>query len=164
MLSGFAAMQGHLRFSLAAGAITLGVWVVMVGLYLLGRWRAAWVRLKARAAPPLIRRTLRILRSNPWRSTLLARFAFGGRIVLPLACGAARVPVGVFLVGAAMASASWSVVYSALGWFFGRSVAAIHGHIQRVEEVVLAALIVLMFLGAFVWWRRRQAPSPERTS
>jgi membrane protein DedA with SNARE-associated domain len=156
LLSGFAAMQGHLQFPGVVASVSLGAWAVMTALYALGRWRAAWVRLKARRAPLVVRRMLGLLRFNPWRSALLARFVFGGRILLPLACGAARVPVWIFVTGSAIASVVWAAVYTSLGWFFGRSALAVHGHLRRYEELVVAGVIVAVFLGSFILLRRRQ--------
>ena len=156
LLSGFAAEQGHLVFSACVAAIASGVWAWVVGLYFVGRWRAAWVRLNVRKAPPLVRSVLSILRSNPWRSTVLARFLFGGRILLPLACGASRVPIWIFLTGTAIAAVSWATIYAALGWFFGQSAVAILGHVKTVEEIIAALVLVGIAVAIFYVLRRRQ--------
>src|SRR6185436_2830453 len=99
-------------------------------LYFVGRWRAAWVRLKLRRSPLAVRKLLRAMRGNPWRSTILARFIFGGRIAVPLACGAAHVPIWIFLTGSAIAAATWSALFTALGWFFGESAVLVVGHVR----------------------------------
>jgi membrane protein DedA with SNARE-associated domain len=156
LLAGFAAEQGHLSFAPLVFSVAAGAWVVAVGLYFVGRWRAGWVRLKLRAAPPIVRSIRGILRSNPWRSTVLARFAFGGRILLPLACGAAHLPVWIFLTGTAIAAVIWAWLFAALGWFFGQSAVAVVGHIREAEQIVAAVVLAGMFLALFLMIRKRQ--------
>lgn len=155
LVGGFAAEQGHLGFTRAALASAVGVWVATCLLYLIGRWRAAWVRLKLRRSPPVVKKLLRAMRWNPWRSTILARFIFGGRIAVPLACGAAHVPLRIFLTGSAIAAAAWSLIFTALGWFFGESAVLLVGHVRRYEDE-LVLLLIAIALAAFLWLRRRQ--------
>ncbi|MEP7346496.1 MAG: VTT domain-containing protein, partial [Gemmatimonadaceae bacterium] len=116
LVGGFAAEQGHLGFVRAVLATSVGVWAATALLYFVGRWRAAWVRLKLRRSPQVVKKLLRTMRWNPWRSTILARFIFGGRIAVPLACGAAHVPIWIFLTGSAIAAAVWATLFTALGW------------------------------------------------
>ena len=155
LLGGFAAEQGHLGFTRVVLIIAAGVWAATVGLYFLGRWQAGWVRLKLRGAPPVVRKLLPTMRWSPWIATILARFALGGRIILPLACGAAHVPVWIFLTGTAFASAIWALVFAALGWFFGQTAVMVLGRVKEYESL-LVAVLVLLSIAAFIWIRRRQ--------
>lgn len=155
LVGGFAVEQGHLGFTRVLLACALGVWVATCLLYLIGRWRAAWVRLMLRRSPPVVKSLLRAMRWNPWRSTVLSRFVFGGRIAVPLACGAAHVPPRIFLTGSAIAALVWSAIFTALGWFFGESAVLVIGHVRRYEDE-LVLLLIAIALGAFLWVRRRQ--------
>jgi membrane protein DedA with SNARE-associated domain len=155
LVGGFAAEQGHLGFVRAVLATAVGVWVATALLYFVGRWRAAWVRLMMKRSPPVVKRLLRAMRLNPWRSTILARFIFGGRIAVPLACGAAHVRIWIFLTGSAIAAAVWATLFTALGWFFGDGAVLVIGHVRRYEDE-LAMLLVGLGLAAFFWLRRRQ--------
>lgn len=155
LVGGFAAEQGHLGFVRAVLASAVGVWGATALLYFVGRWQAAWVRLKLRRSPVVVRKLLRAMRWNPWRSTILSRFIFGGRIAVPLACGAAHVPIWIFLTGSAIAAAVWATLFTALGWFFGESAVLVIGHVRRYEDE-LAMLLVAIGLAAFVWLGRRQ--------
>lgn len=161
LLGGFAAEEGHLGFARAVLACGLGVWLATAALYALGRWRAAWVRLKLRKSAPVVRKLLRAMRWSPWRTTFLARFVFGGRIAIPLACGAAHVPIWIFLTGTAIASFVWSVIFTSLGWFFGESAVVVIGHVRRYEDL-LALLLVALGIGAALWLRRRQKRDAEK--
>lgn len=160
LLGGLAAEQGHLRLSGVILSTALGVFLLSAILYFVGRWRAAWVRLKLRNSPPIVKRLLRAMRWSPWRSTLLARVAFGGRIALPLACGAAHVPPWIFLTGTAVASLAWAAVLAGLGWAFGEGAVLLLGEVRRYEGVVVLALL-LLGISAYWWLRKR---TRERTA
>ena len=53
LLGGFAAELGHLDFTSVVLSCAAGVFVLSAVLYAVGRWRAAWVRLKLRKSPPV---------------------------------------------------------------------------------------------------------------
>ncbi len=159
LVGGFAAEQGHLGFVRAVLATAVGIWVATALLYFVGRWRAGWVRLKLRRSPPMVKKLLRTMRWNPWRSTILARFIFGVRIAVPLACGAAHVPIWIFLTGSAIAAAVWSTLFTALGWFFGESAVLVIGQVRGYEDE-LALLLIAIGLATFLWLRRRQKQKP----
>jgi membrane protein DedA with SNARE-associated domain len=154
LLGGFAAEQGHVRLTGVILACATGVFALSAVLYFVGRWRAGWVRLKLRRSPPIVKRLLRAMRWSPWRSTLLARIAFGGRIALPLACGAARVPPWIFFTGTAVASLVWAATLAGLGWAFGEGAVLVLGEVRRYEGVVMAVLVLLG--GACYWWLRNR--------
>jgi len=154
LLGGFAAEQGHLRFTGVVLACALGVFLLSGVLYFVGRWRAGWVRLKLRKSPPIVKRLLRAMRWSPWRGTLLARVAFGGRIALPLACGAARVPPWIFFTGTAVASLVWAAALAGLGWAFGEGAVLVLGEVRRYEGVVVTVLLLLGVAG--YWWLRNR--------
>lgn len=155
LVGGFAAEQGHLHLPMVAAVSAGAVFAESVALYWVGRWRAAWVRLRLRKSPPIVRRLLAAMRWNPWRSTVISRFAFGARIALPLACGAARVPAWIFMTGMAVASVVWAVIFVGLGWVFGEGAVLVVGEVRRYEAP-LAVLLVAGAAGAAWWWSRRQ--------
>jgi len=149
LLGGFAADQGHLSLPVVVLVAGSAVFVESVALYAVGWWRAGWVRLKLRRSPPVVKKLLRAMRWSPWRSTFVARFAFGARIALPLACGAARVPVWIFLTGTALASLVWGGVFAGLGWALGEGAVLVVGEVRKYEGVIAAVLVAL---GGGTWW------------
>jgi membrane protein DedA with SNARE-associated domain len=155
LLGGFAAEQGHVSLTGVILACATGVFLLSAVLYFVGRWRAAWVRLKLRKSPPIVKKLLRAMRWSPWRSTILARVAFGGRIALPLACGAARVPIWIFLTGTAIASVVWAAVLAGLGWAFGEGAVLLLGEVRKYEGWMVLVLAALGF-GVYLLLRKRQ--------
>jgi len=156
VIGGFAAQQGYLDLARVLLACTVGVWGASMGLYGVGRWNAAWVRLVLRRSSKVVGRLLPAMRARSWRSSILARFAFGGRIALPLACGAARLHLGKFAAGTAIGAVLWSIIFGSLGWFFGHSAVLILGSVRKYEDLIVA-LIVAAGLGVFFAVRRNRA-------
>jgi membrane protein DedA with SNARE-associated domain len=159
IVGGFAAHEGHLGFIRVVLACAIGTWAAAVGLYALGRWRGKWVRRRFRRVGRYVTRLLVFVRRSPWRSVFAVRFAFGLRIVMPIACGAARMRIPIFLVGTAAASLIWATLFAAVGWLFGETALLVLGHIRRYDDMIAGLLIVGVVLVFVVLIRRRQNPA-----
>jgi membrane protein DedA with SNARE-associated domain len=156
IVGGFAAHEGHLGFVRVVLACAIGTWAAGIGLYALGRWRGRWVQKRFRRVGRYMTPLLNFVRRSPWRSAVVVRFAFGVRIVLPIACGAAHLPLPVYLIGSAAAAVVWSAVFATVGWLFGESAVLVLGHIRRYEDVIAALLVVAVALVFVVLIRRRR--------
>jgi membrane protein DedA with SNARE-associated domain len=97
------------------------------------------------------------VRRRPWRAALASRFAFGLRLALPVACGAARVRLPLFLGATAISSFFWSVLFTALGWMFGETAMTVVGHVRRNEDKIAAAMIAVLVVIFLIARRRRGA-------
>jgi membrane protein DedA with SNARE-associated domain len=98
-------------------------------------------------------RAFKIVRRHPWRSSVGVRWAYGLRVTLPIACGAARVPLLVYFIGSAISCLSWSVVFTTLGWGFGQTTLIVLGHVRRYENFLVVAIILIL---AIVFWVMRK--------
>jgi membrane protein DedA with SNARE-associated domain len=159
IVAGLAAYEGHLGLWRAFLAIAIGSWAAGVALYALGRWRGTWVRKRWPRARPQITRALAFVRRHPWRASLLVRFAIGARVVLPIACGAARLRWIIFLVASAISSVVWSAIFVLVGWMFGETALLVLGTVRRYDDY-LVALIAIALLVAFIVLRRRSRARP----
>jgi membrane protein DedA with SNARE-associated domain len=155
ILGGIAAAQGELGLKRVVIAITLGSWGATTLLYLLGWWRGIWMRRRWPKIGRSMKGALRAVRRRPWRSSLAVRFAFGARILLPLACGTARVRPDIYLIGTLISSVVWTSLFTAIGWLFGETAIRVLG---RVRQHDLVASTILIGIAAFIalWVRRRQ--------
>lgn len=155
ILGGIAANEGELELIRVMVAVTIGAWVFTALLYLLGRLKWEWIRRKW----PRVRATgtvaLRVVGRNPITASFFVRFAFGLRIVLPMACGAARVPLAVFIPATLVGSAIWSVLFALLGYGAGQAAVRVLGHLGTVGEVV-GALVVTAAVLLFLRWNKRR--------
>jgi membrane protein DedA with SNARE-associated domain len=159
---GIAVHEGELRLAPALVALTLGGWGATTLLYALGRWK--WDTLRRRF--PRIRATatvsLRGVARRRITASLLVRFLFGLRIVLPMACGAARVPLVLYLPLSLLGSLGWSALYVALGYGAGDVAVRALGHFNDVGEVLGTLLLGGALLGFVRWQRRRRERKAAR--
>jgi len=98
------------------------------------------------------------VRRSPWRSAIAVRFAFGARIVLPIACGAARLRLPIFLIGSAIASLVWALLFATLGWLFGETALLVIGHIRRYEDEFAGFLVAAVVIVAVILYQRHRPP------
>lgn len=159
---GIAVHEGELRLAPALAALTLGGWGATTLLYAVGRWR--WDALRRRF--PRVRATatvsLRAVARRRVTASLLVRFLFGLRIVLPMACGAARVPLLLYLPLSLVGSLAWSALYVGIGYAAGDVAVRALGHLNDAGEVVGTLLLGGALLGFVRWQRRRRERKAAR--
>ncbi len=164
ILGGIAANQGELELPRVILSVSAGAWVFTALLYLLGRLKWEWIRRRW----PRVRATgtvaLRVVGRNPTTASLFVRFAFGLRIVLPMACGAAKVPLAIFLPATLIGSVVWSVLFSLLGYGAGQAAVRVIGHLGTAGEVVGALVLTAAVLGLLRWNKQRTERKKRRRS
>ena len=159
LLAGVAVQHGYLELLPTLLLGTAGGTCSDSVYYWLGRRFGARVLRSRPALRPLRARAILLLRRYGHIMAFFTRFAFGMRIALPAAMGAARMHPRVFHLYNALGSLAFAVVYLSLGYGLGR---AVHRMIQRSnisEEHVMVAVILL---GILIWcvreWRLYHAP------
>lgn len=153
LIGGLASHDGRLHLSLVGMWVAGGTWSADLGLYYVGRWRGHWARHKWPALRTFMIRAFKVVRRHPWRASCAVRWAYGLRLTLPIACGAARVPLPVYVIGSAISALSWSFSFTVLGWGFGRAALKVLGHVRRYENFLVVAIILLV---AIVFWVMRK--------
>lgn len=161
LLGGLAAFDRNLRLITVIGAVALGTWLGGLGFYWLGRSQGRRIRKRWPRARPVIIRSIAIVRRHPWRASLGIRFAYGLRIALPIACGVAHLPLAKYAVGTAVSSLLWSLVFTVLGWWLGRTTETFLGHVRQMESAIGAVIVAVVLIVFLVAWRRHVA---ERTA
>lgn len=162
LFGGIAVHEGELRPVPLLVGITVGGWGATALLYAVGRlkWDAIRRRFPSTRATGTV--ALRVVRRNPMAASFLVRFAFGLRIVLPMACGAARVPLLVYLPVSLLGSAAWTAVFTAVGYVAGEAAVQAISHLGKVGKIVGAVVILIVVLGFLRWQRRRRERKEER--
>lgn len=162
VFGGIAAHEGELHLGRVIGALTIGGWIATSLLYVVGRFN--WEMLRRRF--PRFRAggtlALRVVSRNPLTASLLVRFAFGLRILLPIACGAARVPLLIYLPASLLGSALWSTLYAIIGYAAGEAAVRAVGHLGRVGEITGALMVTAAVFAFFRWNHRRRVRKDER--
>lgn len=162
IFGGIAVHERELRLIPLIAAITLGGWIATSLLYAVGRLK--WDTIRRRF--PRTRATgtvaLRVVRRNPLTASFFVRFAFGLRIVLPMASGAACVPLYVFLPVSLIGSLAWTLVFTLVGYVAGEAAVQAIGHLGRAGEIVGAVLVTIAVFAFLRWQRRRRERKAER--
>ncbi len=162
IFGGIAANEGELRLWRVIVGVAVGGWICTSLLYLAGLWKWETIRRRLprlRAAGTV---ALRVVARNPVTASFLVRFAFGLRIVLPLACGAARVPVAMYLTVSLIGSFVWATIFAVLGYAAGEAAVQVVGKLGRIGEVI-GAIVVTTAVVMFIRWNgRRRAQKLER--
>ena len=161
LLGGLAAFDRNLRLVTVISAVALGTWLGGLLFYWLGRAQGRRIRKRWPRARPVIIRSIAIVRRHPWRASLGIRFAYGLRIALPIACGVAHLPLSKYAIGTAVSSIVWSLVFTVLGWWLGRTTETFLGHVRQMESLI-GGVMVLVVLAVFIVLRRRHVA--ERTA
>lgn len=162
IIGGIAAHEGRLGLGRVVAAVTLGGWIGTLLLYVAGRLKWEWVRRRSKSVRAAGTIALRLVARNPARASFLVRFLFGARFLLPMACGAARVPLGTYLSMSLLGSFAWSVVFTGLGLAAGEAAQAWLRNIKQVERGITIGGAVLIVAAAVWWWRRRQRRAARR--
>jgi membrane protein DedA with SNARE-associated domain len=146
LIGGLAANEGRLQLELVMLWIAGGTFVSDIGLYYVGRVRGTWARQHFPRLRTFLLRALRIVRRHPWRSSLAVRWVFGLRLALPIACGAARIPIWLYAIGAAISCITWSVAFTLVGWGFGAATLRLLGHVRRYEKYLVVAILLTILI------------------
>jgi membrane protein DedA with SNARE-associated domain len=154
IFGGIAARHGRLGLIGVIVCVAIGTWIASVVLYFVGRWRIDWVRRRWPDRQRLLDGALAIVRRHPWRASLAVRFAYGLRLPLPIACGAARLPFSLYLMASGISSLVWAVSFSLLGLALGRTALRALMFTQRLDvRLGLLAVVLIVVLTLVV--RRR---------
>jgi membrane protein DedA with SNARE-associated domain len=159
---GIRAKHGRLDVVGVVVAVALGTWLASIALYGLGYWRIDWVRARFPKKQRLLDAALQIVQRNPWRASLAIRFAYWLRLPLPIACGAARVPLSLYLLASAVSCVVWTLAFVSLGYW--ASAPALEALRYTRRNDVRLALVALVITAALIYSVRRRRRFAERTA
>ena len=154
ILGGIAVRHGRLGLLGVIVAVAMGTWIASIALYFVGRWRIDWVRARWPDRRELLTSALTLVRRHPWRSSLAIRFVYGLRIPLPVACGAARLPLPLYVAASGISCWVWSAAFSYLGFAAGGAALRFLGFAQR-GDVRLTFMAILLAITLAILVRRR---------
>jgi membrane protein DedA with SNARE-associated domain len=164
ILGGIAARHGRADFVAVVVAVALGTWAASIVLYYIGYSRIDWVRRRWKDKEHLLESALDVVRRHPWSSALMVRFAYGLRLPLPIACGAARMPMSLYVIGSGISSWVWALFFTYLGVAFGGAARRVLLFLERLEVRLFFIAIVLLIVLMVVRRRRLGAARPKTES
>jgi membrane protein DedA with SNARE-associated domain len=85
---------------------------------------------------------------------MAVRWAYGLRLILPIACGAGRVPILLFVIGSAISAVTWGFLFTLLGWGFGHSTLLVLNHVRRYEKYLVLLILLGSLIGLLIMRKR----------
>jgi membrane protein DedA with SNARE-associated domain len=155
LLAGVAAHLGYLElpwviFSAAAGA-TAGDQTY----FYLGRIKGMDLLVRHPRWGDKAQRVLDLIGRNENLVMVAFRFLYGLRMITPVMLALSGVRPAKFLAFDVGGTVVWAIIFATIGYFSGQALEMILGDIQRIEIVLLVALVVLGTIAAIVhWWLR----------
>ena len=153
--AGFFAARGHLHFVPVSIVAFAGAFSGHVFWFWLGR--AHGVRLLDRF--PRMKRHfgkgIRVFERYGASAIIITQWLYGLRITCAVIIGMSRISLMKFLAYEAASCAVWSVVITALGYYFGRAIDRVLGRVEHVEKYGLA-VIAAIAIGFWVWHRWKE--------
>ena len=155
VLAGYAAHQGYVTWWAVAALSAFVNFILDQTWFLLGRWRGDWLLSRF----PMLRQgvetiTPRLQRHRRW-IVFSVRFMYGLRTAGPIAIGLARVPWRDFVIFNALGAAVWALIFTGLGYLFGRAISVVIGELAHYE-MLAAGVILAGGLTGWVWHRHRR--------
>ena len=98
--------------------------------------------------------TPRLQRHRRW-IVFSVRFMYGLRTAGPIAIGLERVPWRDFVIFNALGAAVWALIFTGLGYLFGRAISVVIGELAHYE-MLAAGVILAGGLTGWVWHRHRR--------
>jgi membrane protein DedA with SNARE-associated domain len=155
ILGGIAARHGRAELLAVISAVAIGTWIASLALYFVGRWRIDWVRSRWPDKRRLLTGALTIVRRHPWRASLAIRFAYGLRLPLPIACGAARLPLSLYVIASGISCWLWAAAFGYLGFAAGGAALATLHFVHRLDVRLGLVAVILSVVLYFITRRRR---------
>jgi membrane protein DedA with SNARE-associated domain len=152
LIAGFAAYQGYLSL----------YWVVVMSMggsfagdqlyFFLGKHYAPQLLQRFPGMAPRLVQVRALMQRYHQRLIFTMRFLYGLRIVTPIAIGMSEVAWRQYTPLNLCAALVWAVAVGCLGYIFGGTLTLIFTDLQRIEEVIIIGLALLV---AIWWWLHR---------
>ena len=157
--SAFAVGLGYFNPFIIYALSVLGDIIPDLAFYAIGYWgRTAAVDRFGKyfgLTPAIVSRTERILKRHAAKAIII--FKLAPIISLPgiIVAGATRIPAKKFLAIDILFTFPNSLLFMALGFYFGRTFSVVMGYVQNVQYAILA--IILLTLGTYFIYKKISA-------
>jgi len=162
IMAGFLAFQGYMNIFGVMVTALAGSFCGDQFYFYLGRLKGP---LLLRLFTPIarkFRKALRLIEKYGSFVAFTSRYTYGFRIILPIILGMTNMASRRFLWLNFLSALSWSILFSLVGYLFGKSASLLVEDVEKYEPymmLALAAMIACMWLSHYfhALWRRRGA-------
>jgi membrane protein DedA with SNARE-associated domain len=148
VLAGYFAFQGNLSLPGVMLTALAGSFLGDQFYFFLGRWRGKQLLDRFPVLARSTRRAMKLFEKYGSFVAVFSRYTYGLRIVLPIMLGMTNLSRQRFLVLNLLSATSWAVIFSLIGFVFGKSASLFIEDIERHEPLII---LVLLGLFAALW-------------
>lgn len=156
LLAGYAAHRGYLNPVVVFAVAWLGALLGDQFFFWLGRRHGQALLRKRATLAARVERSLGLIDRHPVKIILSMRFLWGLRIALPIAVGMSGIHWRRFFWLNAASAVPWAMLVGGAGYLFGALLTEHIAQLHRIEEWIMALVVVLaLALHGLGWLRRR---------
>jgi membrane protein DedA with SNARE-associated domain len=163
--AGFFASRGHLSFTPVVIVAFIGAYVGHVFWFWLGRVHGVKLLDRFPRMKRHFGKGIRVFERYGAAAIIITQWLYGLRITCAVIIGMSRISIVKFLLYEAASCAVWSVVITALGFYFGYAIERVLGRVEHVEKYGLA-IIIAIAIGFWVWhrWKEKKEEVDEESA
>jgi membrane protein DedA with SNARE-associated domain len=163
VLAGVAAQQGHLQLKYVMLCAFCGSLISDQLAFFIGRrWGTRWLARRPNIEARLAR-ARSLIERHQIVITLVFRFLYGLRNVIPFALGMSRMPVARYVILNVIGAAVWAVALAAGGYALGHALKAILHDVASWQRWILLGLAIAG-VAFFLYSRRREKKKAENAT
>ncbi|GFO55555.1 membrane protein [Geomonas sp. Red276] len=162
IFAGFLACQGYLSIYGVILSAFAGSFLGDQFYFHLGRRKGAQLLRIFTSFARKFRKALRLIERYGSFVAFVSRYTYGFRILLPVILGMTNLSSQRFLMLNMGSALSWAIIFSLVGFLFGKGASMVVDDLESYEPyllLILGGFTALLWLSHFVahWWRRRHA-------
>lgn len=148
VVCGFLAHRGYMNLFLVILVAFLGSTFADQIFFFIGRSQGRKLLDKYPRMKVKISRVRTFLERHENPVLFLFRFAYGFRIVTPLALGAGKVKAKKFVIINMISALVWATTFALVGYFLGVLLETLFGRIRHIEHEII---LVILVVGVIYW-------------
>ncbi|MBV5341349.1 MAG: DedA family protein [Deltaproteobacteria bacterium] len=165
LLAGFLAFQGYLDIVGVICTAWAGSFLGDQTFFYLGRFKGRVLLKRFHSIAKKFREALKLIEKYGNFVAFISRFTYGFRIVLPIILGITNLAPRTFLWINLASALSWAVLFSLLGYLFGKSASLVLDNVSNYEHYLVLALLGFICIAwcvhAYHVWKLKK-PARER--
>ncbi len=160
LLGAYAVHQGYLQMPLVVACGAAAAFISDQFYFFIGRRRGPTIGQKYPRIQQQLEKVRGFVGRHPVAIVMLMRFAWGLRIVLPIALGMGRMRAAVYVPLSAVASVLWAVVVCFFGVAVSQMAHRAIGNLRHHEHAIVIAALLAGLLVA-LWQLRLRSRVPQ---
>ena len=157
LLAGYAAHRGYLDLAVVLGLAWLGAVIGDQFFFWLGRRHGQALMRRRETLAARVERALGLIGRHPVKIILSMRFLYGLRIALPIAVGMSNIHWRRFFWLNAVSAIPWAILVGGAGYLFGALLTRHIEELHRIEEWIMALVLLLVLAVHGLGWLRERA-------